>query len=98
MTTEPTVTLPLPLPLMLLLAPIMGLLFVMFLPVMGFVFMLRLLGTLCAAGVRHVWVANVRTHRPSWMPAMAFLHRPTKPTIPEVDTWVKNTQHRLDDK
>lgn len=89
--TQTQFPLNLPLPLMLLTAPILGLLFVMFLPLIGFVMMLRLLGTVA---YRHTVVPLCRVLTPSWTPVWAFLHR-SRPAAPTTDAWSERMNDRL---
>ena len=92
--------------LLLLVAPILGLSFVIFLPFIG----LAMVGWLLAQKLAHASSeaahATVRVMRPSWRPAMAFLFRskrpaaPPAPTATKQDEWLDETKRRVsgDDK
>lgn len=92
--------------LLLLVAPILGLSFVIFLPFIG----LAMVGWLLAQKLAHASSeaahATVRVMRPSWRPAMAFLFRskrpaaPPAPTAAKQDEWLDETKRRVsgDDK
>ena len=81
----------------LLLAPFLGLAFVIFLPLIGFVMVLYLLGSKAIELV----AAHTPTHvfKPTWMPAMAFLHRKVKTVHPSLnqpsDMWADDAEHKL---
>lgn len=91
-----------PMIVMLASAPLLGLVYVMFLPFIGFAMVTYLLGTKAvhlAAGVaRHA----VRVLRPGWEPSHAFLARSkpgkTSETPTEsVDEWAKDVEKKINE-
>lgn len=94
-----------PMLVMLAAAPLIGLAFVMFLPLIGFAMMLHLVGTKVLRAVTGAATKGVRVTRPSWVPAMAFLHR-AKHATPEktaenpaaenpTDAWTEDVEKKL---
>ena len=87
---------------MLAAAPILGLVYVMFLPLIGFGMVLHLLGTKTMQLVGDAATEGVRVMRPSWAPAFAFLSR-NKAAKPEVvaanptDKWSADVEKKLND-
>ena len=91
-----------PMIVMLATAPLLGLLFVMFLPLVGFAMMFKLMGTKFAALVADASAEAVRVLQPSWAPALAFLTRnkPAKPAAPattEPDAWKADVEKKLEE-
>ena len=89
-----------PMVAMLAAAPLLGLLFVMFLPLVGFAMMLKLVGTKVAAFAANLSTQGVRVLSPSWVPALAFLTH-SKPAAPantdttEPDAWKDDVEKKL---
>ncbi len=83
---------------LLLVGPIMGLAFVVFLPLIAFV----MVGWLLAVKTGHLAVdatrAGARVLRPGWEPSLAFLSRskPGKTEGGETDEWAKAAREKLD--
>jgi hypothetical protein len=75
--------------LMLLTAPILGLLFVMFLPLLGFLTVIHML-------LNPVFGQLARVVRPSWQPFFAYLHR-GRPgvSVQTDDPWMTKTTQKL---
>jgi len=67
---------------MLLLAPVMGGLFVIFLPVIGFALVLQHLGRLSVAATRRAAASLLATMSPSWRPGEAYFAGKHKPEAP----------------
>lgn len=92
---------------MLVAAPVLGLLFVMFLPLLGFFMALHLVGSKVVHMVTGASTEGVRVLRPSWAPALAFLHRSkpadtTKADAAKTDTttpdaWKDDVEKQLND-
>jgi hypothetical protein len=93
---------------MLLLAPILGLLFVVFLPFIGFGMVAYLIGGKALQAGRSAARETVRVVRPSWEPSVAFLSRrkdvkapadaePPEPAV-EPDDWADAVERTLDEK
>ncbi len=57
----------------LVLAPVMGLVYVMFLPFIGFAMLLGLVGKAVGRGVHRVFVGTAAAVQPSWRPGEAYL-------------------------
>jgi len=83
---------------LLVVGPVLGLVYVMFLPFIGFAMVAWLLGvkaTHLAAGAAR---SAARVLRPGWEPSMAFLSR-TKPattTREGADKWAEEAEKKLD--
>lgn len=91
-----------PILLMVAVAPLLGLVYVMFLPLIGFAMVFYLLGTSLVHVLADAAASAVRVVQPSWEPALAFLSR-SKPAkrdavagIP-ADEWSKSVEKKLDD-
>lgn len=83
---------------LLVVGPLLGLVYVIFLPFIGFAMFAWLLGvkaTHLAAGVAR---GAVRALRPGWEPSMAFLSRttPTKTNRKNADEWAAEVEKKLD--
>ena len=89
-----------PMLLMLAVAPLLGLVFVIFLPLIGFVMVGYLLGSKAVEIAHAVGEQMGRVRRPGWAPALAFLSRskPADATTEhaEPDAWTEDVQKRLD--
>jgi hypothetical protein len=64
---------------MLLLAPVMGGLFVVFLPLIGFALVLQHLGRLATAAIRQGAASLLATMSPTWRPGEAYFAGKHKP-------------------
>lgn len=97
-------------PMLVLLAsaPVLGLVYVMFLPFLGFAMVLHLVGTKVATLVGDAAAHGARVLKPSWAPALSFLTRHTPAEKPEVpaglptatsarDEWQENVETALRD-
>jgi hypothetical protein len=89
----------LPLPVMLALAPILALVYVMFLPFVGFAMVAYLLGGKAIEAVSNLAGQTERVRRPAWAPTLAFLSR-SKPAQknagePTTDEWSEKTEQKL---
>lgn len=67
---------------MLLLAPVMGGLFVVFLPLIGFALVLQHLGRLSVAATRRGAATLLATMSPTWRPGEAYFAGKHKPEAP----------------
>ena len=67
---------------MLLLAPVMGGLFVVFLPLIGFALVLQHLGRLATAAIRQGAASLLATMSPTWRPGEAYFAGKHKPQAP----------------
>ena len=87
-----------PVVVLFLVAPLLGLAFVLFLPFIGFAVVAWLLGVKAVQLTAGAAQSTVRVLRPGWLPALAFLSRSkragTKPDKP--DTWTDDVQKKLD--
>ena len=83
-----------PILVLLVVGPILGLAYAVFLPFIGFAMVTWLLG------VKAVQLAGgaVRVLRPGWEPSMAFLSRstPTKTKREAPDEWAEDVRKKLD--
>lgn len=89
-----------PMLLMLAVAPLLGLVFVIFLPLIGFVMVSYLLGSKAVEVGQGVREQMGRVRRPGWAPALAFLSR-SKPSDTvtdqaQPDAWSEDVQKKLD--
>jgi hypothetical protein len=93
---------------LLVSAPVLGLVYVMFLPFLGFAMVLHLVGTKVATLVGDAAAHGVRVLKPSWAPALSFLTRHTPAEKPEApaglptdtnarDEWKENVETALRD-
>ena len=90
-----------PMLMMLAVAPLLGLVFVIFLPLIGFVMVSYLLGSKAVEIAQSVREQMGRVRRPGWAPALAFLSR-SKPADTmaehaEPDAWTEDVQKKLDE-
>ena len=87
-----------PILVLLVVGPILGLVYAVFLPFIGFAMVTSLLGVkavqLAGGAVR----GAVRVLRPGWEPSMAFLSRstPTKTKREAPDEWAEDVRKKLD--
>jgi hypothetical protein len=81
-------------------APLIGLVYVIFLPFIGFAMVTWLLGHKALELAGDAATEAVRVLRPAWEPSLAFLSR-SKPAKPEVapdekpDAWTEEVENRL---
>lgn len=90
-----------PMLLMLAAAPVLGLVFVIFLPLIGFAMVAYLLGAKAVELGTGVVEQMGRVRRPGWAPALAFLSR-SKPAkrVPEPaapDAWTESVEKKLNE-
>jgi hypothetical protein len=91
-----------PMLVMLVSAPVLGLVYVMFLPFIGFAMVTYLLGTKAVQLVAGVASDAVRVLRPGWEPSLAFFSRP-KPTktsetpTESVDEWAEDVEKKINE-
>jgi hypothetical protein len=87
-----------PVVVLFLVAPFLGLAFVLFLPFIGIAVVAWMLGVKAVQLVAYATRATARVLRPGWEPALAFLSRSkradTKPQKP--DAWADEAQKKLD--
>lgn len=83
---------------LLVVGPLLGLVYVIFLPFIGFAMVAWLLGVKASHVAGGVARAAVRVLTPGWEPSMAFLSRtkPTKTTREATDEWAERVQNKLD--
>jgi hypothetical protein len=88
-----------PVVVLFLVAPLLGLGFVLFLPLIGFGVVAWLIGAKAVQMTADAARAVARIARPSWEPTLAFLSRSkrteTKPE--ESDVWADDVKKRLDE-
>lgn len=91
-----------PVLLLLVMGPLLGLAYAVFLPFIGFAVVAWLLGTKTVHLARGTARTAVRVLRPGWEPSMAFLSR-SKPSASEGETageapdeWAESVRKRLD--
>lgn len=84
--------------LLLVVGPLMGLAFVVFLPLICFAMVGWLLGLKGVRIAGAVTRAATRVIKPGWEPSLAFLSRsrPAKGAAPETDEWAKAARKKLD--
>jgi hypothetical protein len=84
--------------LLLVVGPLMGLAFVVFLPLICFAMVGWLLAVKSVRIAVAVTRAATRVIKPGWEPSLAFLSRsrPAKGAAPETDEWAKATRGKLD--
>ncbi len=92
-----------PLLLVLATAPLLGLVFVIFLPFIGFAAVLYLLGEKAMQLVGGAATDAVRVVKPGWAPRLAFLSRfkpakSDKTADAAPDAWTKDVEKKLNDK
>ncbi len=86
---------------LLIVGPVLGLVYAIFLPVIGFAMLGMLIATKVANLALDATRASMRVLRPSWQPAMAFLSRSKQreDERSEDDSWSRDVEERLaDDK
>jgi len=89
-----------PMLLMLIVAPLLGLAFVIFLPYIAFATVLRLVGEVVGERARDLAAQASRALQPAWAPARAFFTR-AKTVEPEAgtpetpDAWAEDVERRL---
>lgn len=83
---------------LLVVGPLLGLAYVIFLPFIGFAMVTWLLGVKALQLAGGVARGAVRVLSPGWEPSMAFLSRskPTKTTGEAADEWAEEVQKKLD--
>jgi hypothetical protein len=88
-----------PMLLLLLVGPVLGLVYVMFLPFVGIALVTWLLGVKAAHLVGSAARETVRVLTPGWEPSMAFLSRskPAKPERAGTDEWAEEMRKKLKD-
>jgi len=94
-----------PMLLMLATAPLLGLVFVIFLPFIGFAAVAYLAGQKVVEVIGGAATQAQRVVRPSWAPSLAFLSRskPAKKSgeahvaAPHTDEWTEDVEKKLDD-
>jgi hypothetical protein len=84
--------------MLLVIGPLMGLAFVVFLPLICFAMVGWLLGLKGVRIAGAVTRAATRVIKPGWEPSLAFLSRsrPAKGAAPETDEWAKAARKKLD--
>lgn len=87
-----------PTALLLVVGPVVGLAFVVFLPFIGFATVGWLLGVKAARLAGGTLGAARRALRPGWEPSLAFFSRTkaTKPEAPATDEWARTAREKLD--
>ncbi len=83
---------------LLVVGPLLGLAYVVFLPFIGFAMVAWLLGVKTAHLAAGTARGVARVLRPGWEPSMAFLSRPTPTTTAReaADEWAEQVQKKLD--
>jgi hypothetical protein len=84
--------------MLLVVGPLMGLAFVVFLPLICFAMVGWLLALKSVRIAAAVTRAATRVIKPGWEPSLAFLSRsrPAKGAAPETDEWAKAARKKLD--
>ncbi|MCR4375266.1 MAG: hypothetical protein NUW22_10495 [Acidobacteria bacterium] len=90
-----------PMLLMLAAAPLLGLVFVIFLPLIGFAMVAHLLGTRAVQFAQGVVGETDRVRRPGWVPALAYFSRSkraerAKTTDAPKDAWTEEVEKKLE--
>ncbi|MEK7372512.1 MAG: hypothetical protein AAB265_13770 [candidate division NC10 bacterium] len=87
-----------PILVLLVVGPILGLVYAVFLPFIGFVMVTSLLGVKAVQLAGGAARGAVRVLRPGWEPSMAFLSRsrPTKTKREAPDEWAEDVRKKLD--
>lgn len=90
-----------PMLLMLAVAPLLGLVFVIFLPLIGFAMVAHLLGTKAVQFAQDVVGETARVRRPGWVPALAYFSRSkragrTKTADAPKDAWTEDVEKKLE--
>lgn len=90
-----------PMLLMLAAAPVLGLVFVIFLPFIGFAMVAYLLGNKAVELGAGVVEQMGRVRRPGWAPALAFLSRSKRakraPAPAAPDAWTEGVEKKLNE-
>ncbi len=91
-----------PILVVLVLAPIMGLTYAMFLPFIGFAMVAYLLGGKVVEAASGVAAQAGRVRRPAWAPTLAFLSRSkpadtAKPYDTAPDAWTEDVEKKLNE-
>lgn len=87
-----------PILVLLIVGPLLGLVYAVFLPFIGFAAVAWLLGVKAVQLARGAAREAVRVLRPGWEPSLAFLSR-SKPGTPEpeaTDEWAEDVRKKLD--
>jgi hypothetical protein len=87
-----------PMLLLFIAAPLLGLVYVIFLPLIGFAMVTWLVGGKAARAAADTARTAARVLKPGWEPSLAFLSR-SRPTThaPEgTDEWAKNVEKKLE--
>ena len=87
-----------PILVLLVVGPILGLAYAVFLPFIGFAIVTWLLGVKAGQLAGGAARGAVRVLRPGWEPSMAFLSRstPTKTKREAPDEWAEDVRKKLD--
>ena len=82
---------------LLIVGPVLGLVYAIFLPVVGFLMLGQLIATKATELALDATRASMRVLRPSWQPSMAFLSRSKQGTNGEHehDSWSRDAEERL---
>ncbi len=82
---------------LLIVGPVLGLVYAIFLPVVGFFMLGKLIATKATELALDATRASLRVLRPSWQPAMAFLSRSKqrKNAEQEDDSWSRSAEEKL---
>ncbi|UCF66974.1 MAG: hypothetical protein JSV80_14485 [Acidobacteriota bacterium] len=89
---------------LLVVGPVLGLVYVMFLPFIGIAMVSWLLARKAADLAAEATVSFTRVLRPSWVPTTAFLartkaaKRARRQKEPQRDAWAEDAKQRLDDQ
>ena len=83
---------------LLVVGPLLGFVYVIFLPLIGFAMVAWLLGVKAGQVAAGAARGAMRVLRPGWEPSMAFLSRskPTKARREAADEWMKEVEKKLD--
>lgn len=88
---------------LLVVGPLLGGLYVMFLPLIGFAMLAWVVGGKAVEVTAHAGAASARVLRPAWEPARAFLSRGKAarkatgaPKAAEKDTWAEGVKKELE--
>ena len=87
-----------PLLALLVVGPVLGLVYVMFLPFLGFVMVAGLLSVKLGRLAGGVAAQAARIVRPGWAPSLAFFSRSkaAKEMPPEPDRWAEEAKKKID--
>ena len=85
---------------LLIVGPILGLVYAVFLPFIGIAMVAWLIGVKLTHALAGVARHSARLVRPGWEPALAFLSRPTKPNDTRKETagdeWAEKVREELE--